>query len=121
MSLPALPSYTRAIMSTASDTPKPQVERVEMDRGPAQQRLVNSRVLFNMAVEFLFETNADLNDFVDNWYTSTIGVIGWFTMRHPRTGATVTCRFPSGALGDVTPITGGYTMATVSSVVEYYP
>lgn len=120
MALPTLPSYARAIMSTASDTPKPQVDRTEMDRGPAIQRVSGGRVLFNSAMELLFESNADVNSFMD-WYVNTIGVIGWFTMRHPRTSATITARFPRGELGDVTPITGGYEMSSVSTVIEYYP
>ena len=115
----ALPSYARAIMASASDTPKPSVDRVEMDRGPAQQRLVNARLLRNMAVELLFQSQDDVNNF-DIWYSTTIGVIGWFTMRHPRTGQTITARFPSGLLGDVTPITGGYAMASVTTTIEYY-
>lgn len=119
MALPALPSYARPIMSTASDTPKPKVERIEMDRGPAQQRLVNARVLRNMALELLFESNDDVNSF-DTWYTTTINVIGWFTMKHPRTGATITARFPSGTLGDVVPVTNQYGISSVKTSVEYY-
>lgn len=119
MTLPALPGYARPIMSTASDTAKPKVERIEMDRGPAQQRLVNSRILRNMAIELLFETNDDVNSF-DAWYTTTINIIGWFTMKHPRTGTIITARFPSGALGDVTPITNKYGISSVKTTVEYY-
>lgn len=106
-------------MNSASDTPKPTVDRTEMDRGPAQQRLVPGRVLFQSAFEFLFESNDDVNNFMD-WYVNTIGVIGWFTMKHPRTGATITARFPKGELGDIVPITGGYGMSSVTTTVEYY-
>lgn len=124
MTLPALPSYARALvngssMSTVADVPKPMVERVEMDRGPAQQRLVNARILRNMTVQLLFESNADVNNF-DNWYVNTIGVIGWFTMTNPRTGAQITARFPSGVLGDVVPVTSSYTMSYIQTTIEYY-
>jgi len=116
----ALPTYARAIMASASDTPKPLVDRVEMDRGPAQQRLNGPRVLFNSAIELLFESQNDVNSFID-WYVTTLGVVGWFTMKHPRTGATITARFPMGTLGDIVPIIGGYGMSSVTTAIEYYP
>lgn len=118
----ALPSNIRAILGTGTtaETPQPNVDRSTMDRGPAIQRLNNQRVMSNLQIVLLFAKDGDVEDFLQ-WYRVTIGVIGWFTMKHPRTGVQITARFIGGALGDITPVVQRFAIATVQTTIEYYP
>ena len=97
----------------------PRVQRDEMDRGPANQELINSRMLWNTKATLIFETKEAIATFLD-WWQNTIGVIGWFEMPHPRTGQTIRARVPSGAVGDISPLASGFYAATVATTLEYY-
>lgn len=81
----------------------PSVERTEMERGPPKMRVLNSRVMAEIQCRLLFASTDDVGEF-EEWYFDTINRIGWFTVQHPRTGATIEARIKDGRLGQLTPI-----------------
>lgn len=113
-----LPAGVQVLVAGFEDTPKPDVQRDEMDRGPANQELINSRLRWEMAVTFLMESRSALDAF-EFWYTSTIKIIGWWDMRHPRTGKMIRCRLIKGERGSAVPIAPGFRASTVTATVEY--
>lgn len=114
----ALPSYVVVRMAGYSEDIEPSVERTEMERGPAKQKLLNSQVLVHLNLSFLFATSAESEDFLD-WYFDTIQRIGYFTMEHPRTGETVTVRFPGGNIGTLRSLSGTDHLWQRDLAVEY--
>lgn len=94
------------------------VERTEMERGVPKQRLVNSQVLAKLRCALLFDTSSEVGSF-EAWYFDTIKRIGWFTVEHPRTGATITARFEGGALGALAPINNNLKRWRREVTLEY--
>jgi len=113
-----LPSYVVVRMAGYAEDVEPSVERTEMERGLPKQRRLNSDLLVRLQVSFLFRTTADAESFLD-WYDDTIGRIGFFDMRHPRTGATISARFPGGAIGTLRSLAGTDHLWQRDLVVEY--
>jgi hypothetical protein len=113
-----LPSYVVVRMAGYSEDFDPSVQRTEMERGPPKERRLNSQVLMRLSLSFLFRTSADAESFLD-WYEDTIGRIGYFTMTHPRTGATITAKFPGGNIGSLRSITGTDHLWQRDLAVEY--
>jgi len=116
--MPALPSYVVVRMSGYSEDVEPSVQRTEMDRGLAKQRVVNSHVVVTLNVSFLFLTAADSEAFLD-WYCDVIRRVGFFDMRHPRTGEAISARFPGGAIGTLQSISGTDQLWQRDLAVEY--
>jgi hypothetical protein len=114
----AWPPYIKLLLSGTSETFEPAVERNEMERGVPKQRILNSQVLAELTSTALFQSNADIARF-DDWYFDIIQRVGWFDLRHPRTGKTVQARFVGGKLGALTPQSGGFALATREITVEY--
>lgn len=81
----AFPSYARILFDGFSESFDPSIERTEMERGVPKQRVMNSQVLCKVNASILFSSPNDVAAF-DTWYFGPLGRIGWFTMRHPRTG-----------------------------------
>ncbi len=98
----ALPDYVRVVFAGQSEEFDPSVERTEMERGVPKQRIINTSVLMKLSMSFYFASAADAMAF-DDWYFDDIKRIGWFTMLHPFTGASITCRFDSGSIGKLVP------------------
>lgn len=86
-----------------SERPAPSVERVEMERGPAKQRLLNSQIRYETSATFRFRSKADAVAF-ENWYITVIRVIGSFTMIHPLTEQVITANFIAGDIGELVPL-----------------
>lgn len=114
----ALPSYVTVRMSGYSESFDPSVERTEMERGPAKQAIKNTHVMAMLAVSFLFPTSADAEAFLD-WYHDTIVRIGYFDMDHPRTGQTISVRFPGGDIGTLQSLAGTDHLWQRDLAVEY--
>jgi hypothetical protein len=114
-----LPSGVQVLVAGYGETPSPQVLRDEMDRGPVNQELINSRMRWTMSVTFLMESKAAL-DALLVWYRDTIKVIGYFTLNHPRTGKPIQARLVEGKLGTISPLAPGFRASSVSVELEYY-
>ena len=114
----ALPSYARLLFDSASESFDPSVVRTEMERGIPKQRILNSQVLVKVSANLLFMSAADVSAFED-WYFTTIKRIGWFDVRHPRTGVVTSMRFEGGSIGTLMPAAGAYALATRSVTLEY--
>ena len=114
-----LPKGIRLLTEGYSDTPKPEVVRDEMDRGPANQELLNTRMRMEMQVTFFMDTRAKLEAFED-WYRNTIRIIDWFDTVHPRTGVAIRARFPNGERGPAVALVPGFRASSVNATVEYY-
>lgn len=114
----ALPSYVVVRMSGYSEQFDPSVERTEMERGMPKQRVLNSRVIVSLQVSLLMETTEQAEDFLD-WYHDVIGRIGFFNMRHPRTGQTISARFPGGQIGTLSSAAGTDHLWQRDVVIEY--
>lgn len=112
------PTYAKFVLSGSSEGFDPSVERTEMERGPAKQRILNSDVTVQITGIVLFVSQTDIASF-ETWYFDTIGRIGYFDFTHPRTGSTVQARFVGGRLGELIPQTGGYAIATREVTIEY--
>lgn len=113
-----LPSYVVVRMAGYKENFDPSVLSTPMERGPAKERLLNSRVTMQLGVSFLFRTSAEAEAFLD-WYFDTIERIGSFTMRHPRTGETITAKFPRGEIGELRSIADTDHLWQRDLVIEY--
>jgi hypothetical protein len=114
----AWPSYARFVLTGASESFDPSVERTEMERGIPKERIINSDVMVQITGQVLFESKADVESF-ETWYFDTIGRIGWFDFRHPRTLQTVQARFVGGRLGELMPHAGAFAVASRVVTIEY--
>lgn len=115
----ALPQGVKLLVAGFGDTPEPSVQRDEMDRGPINQELLNSRVLWKMQATLLMETKAAQAAF-DNFWRNEVGIIGWFDLVHPRTGQLLSVRFVGGKIGTATMIAPGWRAASRAVELEYY-
>ena len=114
----ALPDYVSLLLAGQVEKFDPAVIGSEMERGLAKQRVGNSRVVRKLNATLQFESNADVNAFED-WYFNTIRRIGFFDVRHPRTGVPTSMRFEKGDIGELAPAVNGYHIASRSVVLEY--
>lgn len=116
--MPALPGYVCVQFADYSESFDPSVLRTEMERGVPKQRLLNSQVLVKINASLAFLSAADAAAFED-WYFDTIKRIGWFTMAHPRTGATITARLEGGNIGALVPLATQFAASERQLVIEY--
>lgn len=114
----SFPSYVEILFDGYSETFDPSVERTEMERGMPKQRRINSRVLMKLSCSLLFRSKADIALF-ETWYFGTIKRVGFFTMTHPRTGATINARFEGGDIGTMIPLLTQFRVARRDVVIEY--
>lgn len=114
-----LPAGVQVLFSGYQEEPHPDVQRDEMDRGPINQELLNSRMRWTMPLTLLI-LSPEAFDALTNWYTNTIRVIGWFDIKHPRTGETLKVRLEDGKLGALQPIRPGFKAGQVQITVEYW-
>ena len=114
-----LPSGVQILLGGFSESPQPQVQRDEMERGPVNQELINSRLRWEMPVQFLMESKQALTDMLA-WYTRTIRVIGFFDMRHPRTGEVIRARLVEGKMEQAVPIAPDWRASTINATIEYW-
>ena len=114
----ALPSYVIVRPTGYSESHDPAVQRTEMERGMPKQRLLNTQVLMKLHLSLLVRTALEAESFLD-WYLLDIKRIGFFTMKHPRTGATVSVRFENGDIGTLRSLSGTDDLWQREVVVEY--
>ena len=114
----ALPGYVVVRMAGYTEDLDPSVLRTEMDRGPAKQRVQNHHTIETLQVSFLFATSLQAEAFLD-WYHDDIRRVGYFDMVHPRTGATISARFPGGSIGTLRSIAGTDHLWQRDLAVEY--
>lgn len=93
-----LPAYVHVLLDGFGETPDPSVERTEMERGMAKQRIINTDVVVAVAATFLFDTLADHAAFM-TWYRTDIVRVAFFGMAHPLTGEALQARFVGGDIG----------------------
>jgi hypothetical protein len=104
----ALPSYVKVMAGSITETPASVTISSEMDRGVAKVRRKNSDTMVDMPASLWFDNVADVASF-ETWFYSSTGAGGgaaFFTMTHPRTGATINARIKDGELGALTPLHG---------------
>jgi len=112
------PTYAQILADGFTESFDPAVERTDMERGVPKQRLINTQVLVKLNATLLFRSAADVDAF-EAWYFDAIKRIGWFQMKHPRTGATITARFEGGSIGSLSPLAPRFYIASRSVVMEY--
>lgn len=112
------PSYAQILSDGFTEAFDPAIERTDMERGVPKQRIVNSQVLVKLTATLLFRSPEAVSDFED-WYFNDIGRIGWFQLKHPRTGAAITARFENGAIGTLSPLAPAFFIASRTVVMEY--
>ncbi|GHH52519.1 hypothetical protein GCM10009090_16640 [[Pseudomonas] boreopolis] len=100
--MPSLPDYAIPLFQGLRRSFDPSVERTDMERGVPKQRVINSGVMMRQAMTLYFESIQTAEAF-ETWYFEELERIGWFTMRHPYTGAEITARFPGGDIGELVP------------------
>lgn len=114
-----LPEGVQVLVAGFGETPDPDVQRDEMERGPINQELLNSRIRWTITVTFMMESKAALAAFF-SWYRNTIKVIGYFTMKHPRTGEELQFRLVDGKIGTAAPIAPNWRASTIAAELEYF-
>jgi len=112
------PSYAHILADGFTESFDPAVERTDMERGVPKQRLVNTQVMAKVSATILFRKKADIASF-ESWYFDTIKRIGWFQIKHPRTGATITARFEGGSIGTLVPLGPAFYIASRTVILEY--
>lgn len=113
-----LPLGTHIQMEGLGEAITPSVERTEMERGLAKQRLLNSQVLCTFKATLYFESSAAADAFID-WYLDEIRCIGWFQVRNPRNGFLLTVRFEDGRVGELNPVDDSAYDSRRAVVMEY--
>ena len=104
----ALPSYVKVMAGSLTETPASVTLTSEMDRGVPKVRRKNSDTMVAMPSDLWFDNVTDAASF-ETWFYSASGANGgavFFTMTHPRTGATINARIKDGDLGALTPLHG---------------
>ncbi len=114
-----LPAGVQVLFAGFQEEPHPDVQRDEMERGPINQELLNSRMRWTMPLTLLILEAAAFDALLD-WYSNTIRVIGWFDIKHPRTRETIQVRLEKGVLGPLQPIRPGWKAGQVQITVEYW-
>ena len=112
------PSYVCIAFDGYGESFDPSVESTEMERGVPKERLLNSQVMMKVAASLIFKSAADIESFL-NWYFNTIQRIGWFTMTHPRTGQTITAKFPGGDIGTLVPLAPAFGVGKRDLTIQY--
>lgn len=112
------PTYAQILADGFAESFDPSVERTDMERGVPKQRLINSQVLVKLNATLFFRSSADVAAF-ESWYFDTIKRIGWFQMKHPRTGAAITARFEGGSIGSLSSLAPMFFIASRNVVMEY--
>lgn len=103
----ALPDYAWVDADGYSESITPSVAATEMERGISKLRLINKHSVYTFSATIWLAAVEDLDNFLD-WYRNTIGIIGWFDMKHPRKpNTTLSVRFPKGEIGEITPVNSG--------------
>lgn len=101
----SLPSYVGLLYDSIRPSFDPSVARSEMERGVPKERVLNSRVLAEIAVTLDFANPVDAMSFED-WYFNDIRRVGWFDFRHPLSGQLLRGHFKAGAIGELRPVEG---------------
>lgn len=114
-----LPGYAKIIFDGYGEDIEPSVLRSEMERGPAKQRIENTQTQRTINATLLFLNKDDIDSFQD-WYFTDIQRIGYFDVKHPRTGAITPMRIQGGKLGPLSPKASGFYIASYSIVLEYW-
>lgn len=112
------PDYAKLLLSGVTDSFDASVSRTEMERGMPKQRRKNKRVLRKISCTVMFQSSEHVQQFED-WYFNTIGRIGFFDVKHPRTGVLTSMRFESGQIGELTPQASGFAISSRDVVLEY--
>ena len=112
------PTYACIMRDGYSESFDPSVLRTEMERGLPKERLLNSQVLMKINATLLFKSKEDVSNF-ETWYFDTIKRIGWFNMKHPRTGNTIYARFEGGNIGSLSPLAPRFFAASREVIIEY--
>lgn len=114
----AFPSYIEIMFDGYAEEFDPEIERTEMERGPAKQAIRNTHVQQKLKATLLFKSAADVAAF-EAWYFDTIQRIGYFELVHPRTKVTVSARFENASIGTLVPLTTQFRVASRQVVFEY--
>lgn len=112
------PDYVTFEFGSFSESFDPSVERTQMERGPAKEMLLNTRVMVSFQGTLLFKSITEANAFED-WYFDTIKRIGWFNMTHPRKGTTILARFVGGDIGELVPTSPNWATSSRQVQIEY--
>ncbi|WP_126969067.1 hypothetical protein [Xanthomonas sp. BRIP62411] len=114
----SLPVGVRLLATDLGEEPDPSVQRTEMERGPAKQAIINTRVMVDLPVTMVFLTAESMTAF-DDFYFDEIGRVGYFDMVHPRTRKQISARFKGGAVGRLQSANAEFTQGTRQAVLEF--
>ncbi|MCC4588767.1 hypothetical protein LL962_16940 [Xanthomonas sp. NCPPB 1067] len=114
----SFPPNIRLLAGDLGEEPEPSVQRTEMERGPAKQAIINTRVMVELPITMVFLTAESMVAF-DDFYFDEIGRVGYFDMVHPRTRKLVSARFKGGAVGRLQAANAEFTQGTRQAVLEF--
>lgn len=112
----AFPSYVKLGWRDSSESPRPIVERSDMDRGIAKQRVIAADTLVTVPVTVFFDSATAADDFEDWFYAEGMG---WFDFTLPRNGTVVQARIVGGDIGALMPKTGNWAYSSRQIKLEY--
>lgn len=112
------PPYVTIRFAGYSEEFDPSVERVDMERGVAKMRLVNTQVMQELQATLQFKSAAEAAAF-EEWYFGDIRRIGWFSMIHPRTKQPIVARFKGGSIGRLIPLMTQFKFSVRDVTLEY--
>jgi hypothetical protein len=114
----ALPNYVDVLVDGWGEEPDPSVERSEMERGPAAEAIINSRVQVELQATLAFRSKADALAF-ETWYYDTIKRVGWFDVVHPVSGVVTSMHFKAGNIGRLVARSRAFNTFQRNVVLEY--
>lgn len=112
------PSNARVMVSGFGEKFDPSIRRTEMERGMAKQSIINTHVVQELNVSVIFETKQASADF-ETWYFTDIKRIGFFTIKHPRTGQYVSARIKKADIGELKPVRSGFGLTQRDMTLEF--
>lgn len=117
--MPAFPTGMKFDWRDFSEAFDPVVERAEMERGLPKQRRINSDARGEFSMTLYFDTPAEITAFEAWFFTDIRAGQDFFTMQHPRTGATINARVKGGELGPLQFLEKTFQRAKRTLKIEY--
>lgn len=112
------PTYARFTVDGFGELMNPNIRQTEMEKGPKKMQIVSSKVMAEMTGTVVFRSAKEAADF-ESWYLNTIKRIGWFNMKHPRTGQTILGRLKDANIGTLTRVSPRWNASYREITVEY--
>ncbi len=118
MAMTVFPSYARLLMEGFLRHRDPNVDRTDMESGPAKQAPRASKGMVTDTCTYGFDTKQQYLDFIAWWEVDLARGAKWFLWTDPVDGLTKKARIPGGALDEEKTHNRAFSRWTVKMRIE---